>query len=130
MRRPALGAQARAALALVEAPSPWLGPGHGDPRPGPPDGADTSPDLPLGVPAIAAAGQAAAVEDARREADRTELVELRARVVDLEADLAAAQRDTDRRVADAVAVVERRHNDRQAKTMRGRVPSILTGGEA
>ena len=85
---------------------------------------DPDPGFPLGVPAIAAASQAAAVDDARRAAERAELLALRVRVAELEADIEHLRRDTERRIAAAVEKVERRQTADDARTMRGRVPSI------
>ena len=124
MRRQALGVQARAALHLAGEPVPaaalnrFIGGTVSEQAPP----ADAPP---LGVPAIFASEQAAEVDRQRRAAERQELVTLRARVADLEAELAAVTRDTDRRIAAAVATVERRQTEHAARTMGGAVLSIF-----
>ena len=66
--------------------------------------------------------------DRARAADNVRTIQaLRGRVAELEADLAAVQRDTERRIKTAIAEIERQQTATSARTMGGKVLSIFEG---
>ena len=79
---------------------------------------------PIGVPAIAAVRLASDRAAERRDAERAELVALRERVTDLEAEVAHLHRQIER----AREAGRRDERNVKARTMGGQVLSIFVGG--